>query len=101
MLDKEKPVTGITEAVINRTRTGDSLAWMRRDAVIRLLPFATVVGVVWASRHPRWLGLSAGRARLQAAAGLTGSVLLFGAATAGQLLLTRRRRALKVPATRA
>lgn len=101
MLDKEQPVTGMTAAVIDRTRIGDSLAWMRRDAAIRLVPFATVVGLVWASRRPRWLGLSAGRAGLQAGTGVAGSILLFGAATAVQLLLTRRRRALKVPATRA
>lgn len=85
--------------LLERTRPADSLAWMRRDLAVRLIPFAISVGVVWATRRPRWLGISPGRARLQVGVGLAGSAALFAAAAGFQLGLTRRRGALRVPAT--
>lgn len=80
------------------TSARDSWAWMRRDALIRLLPFAAIVGVVAVAAHPSWLGLSVGSTAAQLAFGLAGAPLLFAAATVVQLGLTRRRRALSVPA---
>ncbi len=71
---------------------------MRRDALIRLLPFAALSAAVALAAHPAWLGLSAGNVGAQLAFGLAGAPLLFVAATAVQLQLTRRRRTLSVPA---
>jgi membrane protease YdiL (CAAX protease family) len=79
------------------TSVHDSWAWMKRDAPVRLLPFAAIVAVVAVAVHPPWLGLGAGSAGVQLGFGLAGAPLLFVAATAVQLWLARRRRALSVP----
>ncbi len=80
------------------TRTPDTLAWVRTDLAARLLPFAVVVAAVQAVRSPRWLGWSLGDVQAQLIFGVLGGSLLFGAACAVQLLLARRRGALRMPA---
>jgi membrane protease YdiL (CAAX protease family) len=86
--------------VLVATRPADSLAWMRPDLLVRLLPFALLVGVVWTVWRPPWLGLDAGRLDVQLAFGLPGAVVFFGAACLLQLAMTPRRGSLKVPASR-
>lgn len=82
-----------------RTSMADSLAWMRTDARVRLIPFALVVAGCWALARPAWLGLAAGRLDVQLTFGVAGCAVTFGAATILQLILTRRvRGSLKVPA---
>jgi membrane protease YdiL (CAAX protease family) len=66
---------------------------------VRLLPFAVVYAVTVAVWHPAWAGWSAGWLGVQLAFGVVGSAALFGGALAVQVALTRRRRALRVPAT--
>jgi len=79
------------------TAIPDSWAWMRRDLVIRLLPFAAVSILVALALRPRWIGFTAGDAPAQLAFGLAGAPVLFLAATFVQLRLTRSRRVLSVP----
>lgn len=71
---------------------------MGPDAVLRLLPFALVVGAFELWSRPRWLGVSAGDARVQVGFGVAAGAVLFAGAMAVQLALSRRRRALRVPA---
>jgi membrane protease YdiL (CAAX protease family) len=82
------------------TRPADSLAWIRSDLLVRLLPFTVAVGVVEAVWRPAWLGLSAGRLGVQLLFGLVGLPVMFLLAMLAQLFLTRRRRVLRVPAGR-
>jgi len=70
---------------------------MRRDMLIRLLPFAAVCIAVEAALRPRWIGLSTGDLGAQLIFGCIGAPALFVAATLVQLWLTRRRRVLSVP----
>ena len=72
---------------------------MRKDLLIRLLPFTVAFAAVYllASR-PGWSGLGLGRLDAQLLFGLLVAPLMFVAATALQLWLTRRRGALSVPA---
>ncbi|MDQ6899985.1 MAG: CPBP family intramembrane metalloprotease [Candidatus Dormibacteraeota bacterium] len=86
-----------SQVVVRRSRLSDSLDWMGRDVVLRLLPFTAVVVAVWALLRPRWLGVSAGALSIQLAAGVCGAVLLFFGGASVQLWLSRRRRALRVP----
>jgi membrane protease YdiL (CAAX protease family) len=79
------------------TAIPDSWSWMKRDALIRLLPFALVFAVVEVAFRPAWTGWSLGDVRAQLAFGIIAAPLLFVAATAVQLQLTRRRRALSAP----
>ena len=82
-----------------RTRIGDSLTWMRLDAGVRLLPFGLVVAAVWLAARPRWLGFTAGDARVQLAFGVGGALVMFATTSFGQLWITRRvRGTVKVPA---
>jgi membrane protease YdiL (CAAX protease family) len=81
------------------TRTTDSVAWMRPDLLQRLIPFAVVAIVVWAIWQPRWLGLGPGKLDVQLAFGLPGALAFFVASCLLQVLLTRHRRTLKVPAS--
>ena len=72
---------------------------MRKDLLIRLLPFTVAFAAVYllASR-PVWSGLALGRLDAQLLFGLLVAPLMFVAATALQLWLTRRRGALSGPA---
>jgi membrane protease YdiL (CAAX protease family) len=89
----------VEHPVLVPTSTTDSLSWMRLDATVRLLPFGLVVLMVWVAARPTWLGLTAGDGRAQLTFGLVGAVVMFLAASLGQLLITRRvRGTVKVPA---
>src|SRR5438132_1410878 len=57
------------QPVLVRTRTADSLAWMRFDAGVRLVPFGLLVLLVWLAGRPTWLGLGVGDARAPVAGG--------------------------------
>lgn len=81
------------------TRPADSLAWMRPDCVVRLLPFAAVVTAVWLAARPPWLGLGPGNVGVQLGFGLAAGACLFVAAGLVQLVTTRLRGSLNVPAT--
>jgi membrane protease YdiL (CAAX protease family) len=80
------------------TRVGDSLAWMRSDLLMRLLPFAVVVTAVWAVWRPAWMGMTPGRVGPQLAFGLAGGVVSFAAACLLQVAMTPLRGSLRVPA---
>jgi membrane protease YdiL (CAAX protease family) len=87
------------QPVLVPTRTTESLAWMRFDVGVRLIPFALVVLLVWVTARPSWLGLTAGDVRVQLTFGLGGAVVMFAATSLGQLWITRRvRGTVKVPA---
>jgi membrane protease YdiL (CAAX protease family) len=81
------------------TNIPDSWAWMRTDLVVRIVPFigAYVIAYALLSR-PDALGLSAGQPGVQVLFAVLAAPLLFLAAAAVQLFLTRRRGALSVPA---
>jgi uncharacterized protein len=79
------------------TSTADSLAWMRPDAVIRLLPLSAVVALVRLLARPAWLGIGPGWLGGQLAFGLAGLVLFFMAASLVQWVMTQRRGSLQVP----
>jgi membrane protease YdiL (CAAX protease family) len=71
---------------------------MRSDLLIRLLPFAVACGAVnLFAAEPAWFGLGVGWLGIQLLFGLVMAPLMFVAATAAQLWLTRRRGALSVP----
>src|SRR2546425_4432799 len=81
------------------TRIPDSWAWMRPDMLVRLLPFAIAFAIVYAwSGGARWLGLGFGNLGAQLVFAAVAAPAMFAAAAAVQLLLTRRRGALLVPA---
>src|SRR6202162_2552049 len=81
------------------TRIPDSWVWMRPDLLIRLLPFTAACAVAYlVTSRPSWFGLGAGRPGVQLLFGLVAAPLMFGAAVIAQLVLTRRRGALSVPA---
>ena len=72
---------------------------MRRDLVIRLLPFTVAsAGVYLIASRPTWFGLGAGRLGVQLLFGIAVAPLLFGAAALAQLWLSRRRGAISAPA---
>ena len=73
---------------------------MRPDLLVRLLPFGAAYAVAYQfMSRPAWLGFGPGRLGIQLLFGTIAAPLLFAAATVVQLWLTRRRRALSVPAT--
>jgi membrane protease YdiL (CAAX protease family) len=81
------------------THIPDSWAWMRPDIVIRLIPFGAVYAVAYAiSGGAAWLGLSTGDLTAQLLFAAVAAPVMFVAAVAVQLWLTRRRGALSVPA---
>src|SRR2546430_10535307 len=81
------------------TRIPDSWSWMRPDLLIRLLPFTAAYAVIYiASNRAAWLGLEPGDLEAQLVFAAVAVPLMFGAATAVQLWLTRRRGAVSVPA---
>jgi membrane protease YdiL (CAAX protease family) len=71
---------------------------MKPDLLIRLAPFAAACGAVELIWKPAWLGFGPGRLDVQLVFGAIGATVMFAAATAVQLWLTRRRGALSVPA---
>ena len=67
--------------------------------MIRLVPFALAYGLAYAvTGGASWLGLSLGDLGVQLLFGVVAAPLMFAAAVAVQLWLTRRRGALSVPA---
>jgi membrane protease YdiL (CAAX protease family) len=83
------------------THPAESLAWMRPDLLMRLLPFAGVVMVVWLVRRPDWLGMGPGRLEVQLAFGVPGALAFFAAACLLQAALAPVRGSLRVPASSA
>jgi membrane protease YdiL (CAAX protease family) len=72
---------------------------MRVDIAVRLLPFAAAYALAFQFlRRPVWLGFGPGNLLAQLLFAAIASPLLFVAAAAVQLWLTRRRGALRVPA---
>jgi membrane protease YdiL (CAAX protease family) len=80
------------------TRIPDSWAWMAPDLLTRLAPFAAACAAVELIWRPPWLGFGPGRTGVQLWFGAISAALMFVAAVAVQLWLTRRRGALSVPA---
>lgn len=81
------------------TRIPDSWAWMRPDIVIRLAPFTIAFAVADVTTHRApWLGFAAGRVLVQLEFAAIAAPLMFLAAAAVQLWLTRKRGSLLVPA---
>ncbi|HEY0829612.1 MAG TPA: CPBP family intramembrane glutamic endopeptidase [Candidatus Dormibacteraeota bacterium] len=81
------------------TRIPDSWRWMRPDIVVRLLPFTAAYAVIYiASDRAGWLGLGSGRLGAQLVFAAVAAPVMFFAAALVQLLLTRRRGTLSVPA---
>jgi membrane protease YdiL (CAAX protease family) len=72
---------------------------MRPDLVVRLLPFTVACAAVYvATSRPSWFGLGPARLDVQLLFGFLMAPLMFVAAAIAQLLLTRRRGAISVPA---
>ena len=72
---------------------------MRPDLLVRLLPFTAAYAAIYvASNRSAWLGLEPGNLTAQLVFAAVSAPLMFGAAAAVQLWLTRRRGALSVPA---
>ena len=72
---------------------------MRLDLLIRLLPFSLAFFVAYTASHRAgWLGLGAGSLAAQLIFAAVAAPVMFVAAAAVQLSLTRRRGALSAPA---
>jgi membrane protease YdiL (CAAX protease family) len=72
---------------------------MWSDILIRLLPFGAAYAIAYrVTGGAAWLGFSAGDLGVQVLFAAISAPLMFGAAAAVQLWLTRRRHALSVPA---
>jgi membrane protease YdiL (CAAX protease family) len=81
------------------TDVPDSWAWMRFDLLIRIVPFVVAFAALYElDSHRAALGWSAGRAGIQLAFAALAAPVMFAAAVAIQLWLTRRRGALSIPA---
>jgi membrane protease YdiL (CAAX protease family) len=81
------------------TRIPDSWAWMWPDMLVRLAPFTIAyAAAVVLSGRAAWLGLSLGDLPAQILFAVVAVPVMFVAAVAVQLALTRRRGALSVPA---
>ena len=83
---------------VHLTHVPETAAWIRTDLLVRLLPFAALIAAVQVLWRPSWLGISSGRPGLQLAFGAAGAVVMFAAAAALQLALSRRRGAIAWPA---
>jgi membrane protease YdiL (CAAX protease family) len=91
--------TGKVPTQVRLTRIPDSWAWIWSDVLIRLAPFALAYAVAVAlSKHAAWLGLSLGDLAAQILFAVVAVPVMFVAAVAVQLVLTRRRGVLSVPA---
>ena len=72
---------------------------MWSDILLRLQPFGAAYAIAYrVTRGAAWLGLGAGDLVVQLGFAAIAAPLMFAAAVAVQLWLTRRRRALSVPA---
>jgi membrane protease YdiL (CAAX protease family) len=81
------------------TNVPDSWAWMRLDLLVRIVPFMIAFAALYElDAHRVALGWSVGRPGVQLAFAALAAPLMFAAAVAVQLFLTRRRGALSVPA---
>src|SRR6202521_1615785 len=81
------------------TDVPDSWAWIRTDLLVRILPFVVAFAIAYELiPHRRALGLSAGSLGVQLLFAALAAPVMFAAATWVQLLLTRRRGVLGVPA---
>jgi membrane protease YdiL (CAAX protease family) len=77
----------------------DSWEWMRFDLLVRIAPFILAFAAVYElDSHRAAVGWSAGRPGIQLAFAALAAPVMFAAAVAVQLLLTRRRGVLSVPA---
>jgi membrane protease YdiL (CAAX protease family) len=71
---------------------------MRPDLLVRIVPFTVAYAAVYVlTSRPAWLGLSLGRPGAQLVFAAVAAPVMFVAAAAMQLALTRRRGALNVP----
>ncbi len=71
---------------------------MRPDLLVRIGPFTIAFAAVYVlASRPAWLGLSLGTPAAQLTFAVVAAPVMFVAATAMQLALTRRRGALNVP----
>jgi membrane protease YdiL (CAAX protease family) len=81
------------------TDVTDSWAWVRLDLIVRIIPFVLVFAAVYElDAHRAALGWSAGRPGVQLAFAAVMAPVMFAAAVAVQLWLTRRRGVLSIPA---
>jgi membrane protease YdiL (CAAX protease family) len=81
------------------TNVAGTWAWIRLDLLVRIVPFMVVFAAVYElDSHRTALGWSAGRPDVQLAFAAVMAPLMFAAAVAVQLWLTRRRGVLSVPA---
>jgi membrane protease YdiL (CAAX protease family) len=91
--------TAPAPARVALTRVRDSWAWVKPDLLVRLGPFALVFAIAyWWSGGAPWLGLAPGNLAAQLLFAAVATPVMFAAAAAVQLRLTRRRNALSVPA---
>lgn len=73
---------------------------MHSDLLVRLLPFAAAYAAAFVlMSRPPWLGFGLGQVSVQVIFGAIAAPLMFAAAIAVQLWLTRRRGAMSVPAS--
>lgn len=70
---------------------------MKRDILVRLMPFAAACALVQVVWRPAWLGFGAGRLGAQLAFGAVAAPVMFFAAMLVQRWLTHRRNVLSVP----
>jgi membrane protease YdiL (CAAX protease family) len=78
----------------------DSWAWIRTDLLVRIVPFVLAFAVAyWLVTRRASLGLSAGWLGVQLVFAAVAAPFMFAAAVWVQLLLTRRRGVLGVPAS--
>lgn len=94
-----EPTTLRSSTRLVSTNIPDSWAWMRPDLLVRIVPFAGIYTVAYVLlSRPASFGISLGRPAVQLLFAVVAGPLMFAAAVAVQLWLTRRRRVLSVPA---
>ena len=93
------PATSKVPTRVVLTHIPDSWAWMWSDILIRLLPFGAAYAIAYrVTGGAAWLGFGVGNLPVQLLFAAIAAPLMFVAAAAVQLWLTRRRHALSVPA---
>jgi membrane protease YdiL (CAAX protease family) len=93
------PTTLKSSTRLVTTNIPDSWAWIRPDLIARIAPFAGAYAVAYLIlSRPAPLGVSFGRPDVQLLFAAVAAPLMFVAAVTVQLLLTRRRGVLSVPA---